>query len=258
VVGARRIDLNADVGEGFGSWTVGHDEALIPLVTSANIACGFHAGDPLVMTRTVELARRSGVAVGAHPGYPDLAGFGRRDLDMAPDELEAAIVYQLGALAGIARTTGVELQHVKLHGALYNRAAVDARLAAIAAGAVRRFSRELILVGLAGSAMLTAGAEAGLRVAAEAFADRAYEPDGSLRARRRPDALLRDPKVIARRAVEIARDGRVDSADGTVVELRADTICVHGDTPNASELAAAVRAALEEAGIRVLALGANG
>jgi UPF0271 protein len=253
-----RIDLNSDVGESFGSWRMGQDEEVIPHVSSVNVACGFHAGDPLVMTRTVEVARANGVAVGAHPGYADLAGFGRRDIDMLANELEAGILYQLGALAAIARAAGVELQHVKAHGALYNKAAADVRVATTLVGAVRRFSRELVFVGLAGSAMVAAAADAGLRTAAEAFADRAYEPTGSLRSRREPDALLTDPDQVARRAVEIARDGRVSASDGTVIELRADTICLHGDTPGAATLAATVRAALEAAGVRVLSLGASG
>jgi UPF0271 protein len=257
-VTAPRIDLNSDVGESFGTWRLGQDEALIPHVTSVNVACGFHAGDPLVMTRTVELARANGVAVGAHPGYPDLVGFGRRNLDMTRDELHAAVMYQLGALAGIAGAAGVELQHVKAHGALYNQAAGDARLAATLVEAVARFSRNLVFVGLAGSPMLAAAVDAGLRTAAEAFADRAYEPDGTLRSRREPDAVLTDLALVAQRAVEIARDGFVRAWDGTKVELQADTICLHGDTAGAAELATAVRTALQSSGIRVLALGASG
>ena len=253
-----RIDLNSDVGESFGAWRLGRDESLIPHVTSVNVACGFHAGDPVVMTRTVELARQHGVAVGAHPGYPDLPGFGRRDLEMTADELRAALLYQLGALAGVARAAGVELRHVKAHGALYNRSATDSELARTLAEAVLTFSRELVLVGLAGSRMLAAAEEAGLRTAAEAFADRAYEPDGTLRSRREPDAMLTDPAVVSQRAIEIARDGCVRAWDGTEIELKADTICLHGDTPGAPELAAAVRGALGSAGIRVLALGASG
>ncbi len=250
-----RIDLNSDVGESFGSWHLGHDEALIPLVSSINVACGFHAGDPLVMARTVGLARRVGVAIGAHPGYPDLVGFGRRDLDMAPDELEAALLYQVGALAAIASAADTELQHVKPHGALYNRASVDPEVARTIARAVRGFSRELVLVGLAGSALLDAGREAGLRVAAEAFADRAYEPDGTLRSRRLPEAVLSDPQLVARRAVAMATESRVEAIDGSIVELHADTICLHGDTPGPAAIAHAVRAALDAAGVRVQPFG---
>jgi len=254
-VGAPRIDLNSDVGESFGAWSIGQDEAVVPLVTSVNIACGFHAGDPLVIERTVRLAAAAGVAVGAHPGYPDLAGFGRRDLDMTTAELEAAVLYQVAALAGIARACGTELRHVKPHGALYNRAARDPAVAEPVASGVRRVSVGLVLVGPPGSALLAAGSAAGLAVAAEGFADRAYEPDGTLRSRRLPDALLADPDATGRQAVSIARDGLVTALDGSIVELRVDTICLHGDTPGAAANARAIRAALEAAGVEVVALG---
>ena len=249
-----RIDLNADVGESYGAWVMGEDEALLPLVTSANVACGAHAGDPLVMQRTVALAARLGVAVGAHPGYPDRDGFGRRDLDMRPDELEASILAQLGALWAFARVAGVPIVHVKAHGALYNRAAAHPQTAEIVAGAVRRFSRELVLVGLAGSVMLDAGRAAGLAVASEAFADRAYEADGSLRSRRLPGAVHVEPGDAAAQAVAIARDRRVVTAEGQGVAIEADTICLHGDTPDAAAHARAVRAALESAGVEIRAL----
>ena len=251
-----RIDLNADVGESFGAWRMGADEAIVPLVSSVNVACGFHAGDPLVIERTVALARRAGAGIGAHPGYPDLAGFGRRDLDMAPDELEAAVLYQLAAVAGFARAAGSELSHVKPHGALYNRAARDASVARPVARAVRRFSAELILVGLAGSQLLDAGRAEGLSVAGEAFADRAYESDGSLRSRRLPGAVLADPDAAARQALRIVREGRVSSFHGTEVEVRAETLCIHGDTPGAARYARAIRDCLEEAGVRIAPLRA--
>lgn len=251
-----RIDLNADVGESFGPWRLGDDAALIPLLTSANVACGAHAGDPLTIERTVRLAARNRVAVGAHPGYPDLAGFGRRDLDMAPAELEASIVHQVGGVLAFARDAGVELRHVKPHGALYNRAARDEAVATSIASAVRRVSGSLILVGLAGSVMLDAGRAAGLAVAAEAFADRAYEADGSLRSRRLEGALLEDPTDAARQAVAIVRDGCVRSRDGSDVPVRADTLCLHGDTPGAVAIASAIRAAFAEAGIELAPLGA--
>jgi UPF0271 protein len=246
-----RIDLNSDVGESYGAWSLGQDEALIPLVTSANIACGLHAGDPVVMARTVQLALSAGVAVGAHPGYPDLQGFGRREMAMAPEELEAAIIYQIGALAGIAGAAGSQLRHVKPHGALYNRAAVDRSVAEVVAAAVRAYPADLVLVGLAGSFLPEAGREAGLPVAAEAFADRAYERDGTLRSRRLPGAVLSRPADAAAQAVSIARDGHVRSHDGGIVPVHADTLCVHGDTPGAPEYARAVRRALEEAGVAV-------
>jgi UPF0271 protein len=248
---AVRIDLNADVGESLGPWPMGEDARLIPLVSSVNVACGFHAGDPLTIQRTVATAVAHGIAIGAHPGYPDVIGFGRRDLDMAPDELEASIVYQVGAVAAFARAMGSELRHVKAHGALYNRAAGDRSVAAGIARAVRSVSPELILVGLAGSAMLEAGTEAGLTVAAEAFADRAYEANGSLRSRRLEGAILPTPEAAAAQAVAIARDGRVRAHDGTNLPVRADTICIHGDTPGAVDVARAVRAALESAGIEI-------
>ena len=251
-----RIDLNADVGESFGAWRMGADEELIPLVSSVNVACGFHAGDPLVIERTVALAARSGAAIGAHPGYPDLAGFGRREFDMAPDELEAAVLYQVAAVAGFVRAAGSELSHVKPHGALYNRAARDALVAGAVARAVRRFSAELVLVGLAGSQLLDAGRAEGLSVAGEAFADRAYESDGSLRSRRLPGAVLADPDAAAGQALRIVREGRVSSFHGTEVEVRAETLCIHGDTPDAVAYARAVRRCLEEAGVRIAPLRA--
>ncbi len=250
-----RIDLNADVGESLGPWPMGEDARLIPLVSSVNVACGVHAGDPLTIQRTVATAIAHGIAIGAHPGYPDLVGFGRRDLDMAADELEASIVYQVGAVATFARAMGSELRHVKAHGALYNRAARDPSVAASIARAVRSISPELILVGLAGSAILDAGTEAGLAVAAEAFADRAYEPDGSLRSRRVEGALLSTPEAAAAQAVAIARDGVVRAYDGTELAVRAETVCIHGDTPGAADVARAVRAALEDAGIEILPVG---
>jgi 5-oxoprolinase (ATP-hydrolysing) subunit A len=249
------IDLNADVGESYGAWSIGHDEALVPLVSSVNVCCGAHAGDPLVIERTVALARHHGVAVGAHPGYPDRDGFGRRDLAMSADELRASLLYQLGALAGFTRLAGLELRHVKPHGALYNAAARDAALAAVIAAAVAEFDPQLVLVGLAGSRLLDAGRNAGLAIAAEAFADRAYEPDGSLRPRTLPGAVLASPEAAAEQAVAIATLGRVTAYDGTSVALAADTICVHSDTPGAPELCRAVRAALTGAGVTIAPLG---
>jgi 5-oxoprolinase (ATP-hydrolysing) subunit A len=250
-----RVDLNADVGESLGPWPMGDDDRLIPLVTSVNVACGAHAGDPLTIDRTIRTALAHRVAIGAHPGYPDLIGFGRRDLDMAPDELEASLVYQVGAVAAFARAAGTALRHVKPHGALYNVAARDPAVAATIARAVARVSGELILVGLAGSVMLSAAADAGLACAAEAFADRAYEADGTLRSRRLPGALLESPDRVAAQALSIVRDGRVTSHDGRVVAVRADTICIHGDSPAAAEFAMAIRGSLEAAGAKIVALG---
>jgi UPF0271 protein len=249
-----RIDLNADVGESFGAWRSGNDEDLVPLVTSVNVACGFHAGDPLVIESTVRLAASAGVAVGAHPGYPDLQGFGRRSIALPPAELEAVVLYQVAALAGIARALDTELRHVKPHGALYNEAARDRAVARPIVRAVRRLSPDLVFVGLAGSVMVEVAREEGLRVAEEAFADRGYRADGSLVPRDQPGALVLAVDDAAAQAVAIARDGKVMTVDGGWRSVRADTICLHGDTPGAPERARAVRAALSGAGVDVRSL----
>jgi UPF0271 protein len=249
-----RIDLNSDLGESFGTWTLGDDEALMPVITSANIACGFHAGDPGVMRRTVELARRHGVAVGAHPGFQDLVGFGRRELRCSVRDIEDLVVYQVGALAAIAAAQGVRLQHVKAHGALYNMACADQGLAAAIARATSAVDRSLILFGLPGSALLDEGRRLGLRVAAEVFADRAYLADGALVPRTREGSVIHDRDEVVARAVRMARERTVTSIDGRVVPLEADTLCVHGDTPGAGALAQAIRAALESSGVTVTAL----
>jgi UPF0271 protein len=248
------IDLNADMGESFGPWTMGHDERLMTSITSANIACGFHAGDPQVMRHTLALARTHGVAVGAHPGFPDLVGFGRRELRATPAEVEDLVLYQVAALAGMARAEGLSLQHVKAHGALYNMAARDPALAAAIARGVAAFDRTLILFGLPGSALLTAGADAGLPVAAEAFADRAYEPDGALQSRTRAGSVIHDPEAVVQRAVRLATRGEMIATDGTVLRLSAATLCLHGDTPGAADLARRVREGLEHAGVVVAPL----
>ena len=247
------IDLNADVGESFGPWPMGADETLVPLVSSVNIACGGHAGDATTILRTAALAVRHGVAIGAHPGYPDLAGFGRRDLDLTPEELRATVVVQVGAVIAGARVAGAAVRHVKPHGAMYNRAARDPAMAGTIAMAIRDLDPALVLVGLAGSASIEAARAIGLRVAAEGFADRRYEPDGSLRSRHLDGALL-GPADAAAQAVSIARKGVVTATDGSTVAVRADTICIHGDGPAAVETATAVRVALARAGIKVAAL----
>jgi UPF0271 protein len=254
MVSGKTIDLNSDLGESFGPWMMGHDEALMPSITSANVACGFHAGDPTVMRRTIRLARQHGVAVGAHPGFADLVGFGRREMQVSPGELEDLVLYQLAAIAGVARAEGVRLQHVKAHGALYNMAARDASLARAIARAVAAFDRTLILLGLPNSALLQEGEAAGLRVAAEVFADRTYEADGSLTSRRVPGSVIHDPARVVTRAVDMVTSGQVIATDGTLVPLRADTICLHGDTPGAAELARQMRAALASAGLTVTSL----
>ncbi|MBI2833268.1 MAG: LamB/YcsF family protein [Acidobacteria bacterium] len=250
-----RVDLNCDMGESFGAYTIGDDERLMRAVTSANVACGFHAGDPSVMHRTVRLARRANVAVGAHPGFPDLVGFGRRDLRVTPQEVEDFVIYQIGALAAIAASEGLRLQHVKAHGALYNMAGKDRDLAGAIARAVRSVDASLIVVGLSGSEMLTGARAEGLRVASEVFADRAYDPDGSLTARRTPGSVIHDPTRVVERAIRMVRDRAVVTTDGSTVPLVADTICVHGDTPGAADLVERLRAGLERAGIAVKPIG---
>ena len=249
-----RIDLNSDLGESFGPWPMGQDAALMTTITSANVACGFHAGDPSVMRQTVALAKNHDVAVGAHPGFPDLVGFGRREMKATPREVEDFVTYQVAALAGIAAAQGVRLQHVKPHGALYNQACRDAALADAIARAVAALDRSLILFGLPDSELLRAGERAGLRVAAEIFADRAYEADGSLVVRSKPGAVIHDPAIVVERAVTMARDRVVVATDGSFVRLEADTMCMHGDTPGSAELVRQIRGALEAAGVKVLAL----
>ncbi|MDP1570640.1 MAG: 5-oxoprolinase subunit PxpA [Vicinamibacterales bacterium] len=249
-----RIDLNSDLGESFGPWTMGQDEALMPSITSANIACGFHAGDPTVMRRTVALARRHGVAIGAHPGFPDLAGFGRRAMQASPAEVEDFVIYQVGALAGIAQAEGLTLRHVKPHGALYLVACRDHAIAGAIARAVAAIDRSLILFGLSGSALVEAGRAAGLRVAVEGFADRAYEPDGTLASRQRPGSVIHDPAAVVARAVRMVRDREVVATDGAVIRMEIDTLCLHGDTTGAAGLAVSIRRGLEEAGVTIAAV----
>jgi UPF0271 protein len=242
------IDLNADLGEGMD------DEAILPFLTSANVACGMHAGGPAMMERTVALSLARGVQVGAHPGYADRANFGRLDVDLSLDEVESLVLYQIGALDAFVRARGGRLFHVKAHGALYNRAAKDAGLARAIASAVRRFSAELVLVGLAGSRLIEAAREAGLPAAGEAFADRRYQPDGSLVPRSKPGAVLEDPAEAAEQALLLAREGAVIASDGSRLRIRAQTLCLHGDTPGATKIARAVRERLAQAGVEVAAL----
>jgi 5-oxoprolinase (ATP-hydrolysing) subunit A len=250
-----RIDLNADVGESFGPWRMGADELLMPWVSSVNVACGFHAGDPSVMDRTVALAARAGVAVGAHPGHADLRGFGRRAIPADPEEVERDVLYQVGALMAFTRAHGVPLAHVKPHGALYNQAAVDERVARAVARGVARAGSSLVLVGLATTTVMRQAAEAeGLRFAAEAFADRRYARDGTLVPRGRPGAVIEEPAEAGAQALRIARDGVVTAEDGSEIALRADTLCLHGDHPRAAENARATRHLLEAAGLTVGAL----
>lgn len=246
-----RIDLNADMGESFGAYTIGADEQVMPSITSANVACGFHAGDPAVMRRTVRMARAANVSVGAHPGFQDLAGFGRRDMRVSPQEAEDMVLYQIGALAAIARSESVPLRHVKPHGALYNMAVRDRPLADAIARAVRAFDPGLVLYALPGSELMRAGEAAGLVVAAEGFADRSYERDGSLTPRARAGAVIHDASTVVNRAVRMAVAGKVTAVDGSEIVMRVQTICTHGDTPGAQELTRAIRAGLERAGVTV-------
>jgi UPF0271 protein len=252
-----RVDLNCDMGESFGRWELGADAAVMPHITSANIACGAHAGDTSVMRRTLRLAVKQGVACGAHPGFADLAGFGRREIPTSPVEAADLVLYQLGALSAIAASEGVRLHHVKAHGALYNMAGRDGALAEGIAAAVAGFDRTLVFFGLAGSGMLDAGRRAGLQVAAEGFADRAYEPDGSLTSRSTAGSVIHDLDEVVARAIRMVRDGRVRARNGADIHLHVDTLCVHGDTPGADRLAAALRHGLEAAGVAVRPVAAE-
>ncbi|HET9050348.1 MAG TPA: 5-oxoprolinase subunit PxpA [Candidatus Dormibacteraeota bacterium] len=251
-VAPRTVDLNCDAGEGFGPWRMADDDALLDVVTTVSIACGFHAGDPLIMRRTVAAAVLRGVAVGAHPGTNDLWGFGRRGVAGEDAEsLATMVVYQVGALAAIAQAEGARLTHVKLHGALSNAAAADAELASAVASALRRLDASLAWLVPCGSAMAAAGAAAGLRTVGEAFADRGYTADGRLVDRRAPGAVLDDPDVVASRAVAMLAEGGVRAGGGEWVPLAVESLCVHGDSPNAVAAALAARRALERAGVEV-------
>lgn len=247
-----RVDLNCDMGELAGEI----DAALMPYITSANIACGLHAGDSATMARTIALAKAHGVAVGAHPGYDDRANFGRREMQLDPAALANLLRDQLGAIRASCEAQGVALTHVKPHGALYNQAARDAAVAATIARTIHRFDPRLVLFGLAGSVMLEAGQAAGLRVASEAFADRAYQADGSLRPRTLPAAVHTDPQIAAQQALHILYDRYIIAHDGSRIAVQADTLCVHGDNPNAAAVLAAVRDALERAGAKLQPFGA--
>jgi UPF0271 protein len=252
---AIRVDLNGDVGETGSAESSGSGLALIPHLTSANVACGFHAGDPGVMRATVEFAREHGVAVGAHPGFPDPESFGRRELQFSPEDVEDFVAYQVGSLAAIAAALGVRLQHVKPHGALFNMAVRDASLADAIARAAAVIDRTLILFGLPDSEIVAAGKRAGLRTAGEGFADRAYSSDGTLVSRQQPGAVIHDRQAVVRRAVRMVCEGIVEAIDGRMVPVVVDTLCVHGDTAGAVDLAAGLRAVLGTAGVEVKAVG---
>ncbi|WP_454006424.1 LamB/YcsF family protein [Alcaligenes sp. Marseille-Q7550] len=248
------IDLNCDMGESFGAWTMGHDKEVMPWVSSVNIACGFHAGDPATMRRTVALALEHGVRVGAHPGLPDLAGFGRRVMAVTPQDAYDLVVVQVGALAAVARSQGGSLHHVKAHGALYNMAARDPALAQAIARAVADVDPGLVLYALAGSVQVQAGLEAGLVVAQEVFADRSYQPDGSLTPRQQPGAMITDAEQSVRQVLQMVEQGQVTCLSGELVELKADTLCLHGDQPDAADFARRLHAAFQERDIGVQAV----
>lgn len=251
-----QVDLNSDLGEGFGNYTLGMDEEILKYVSSANVACGWHAGDPMVMEKTVALAKRFGTAIGAHPGFPDREGFGRRNMAVSPEEAKAYMKYQLGALLAFAQSQGMRIQHVKPHGALYNMAAVDEKLAAALCEAVYDVDPNIIFMGLAGSKMISAAEKTGLRAASEVFADRAYQDDGTLVSRRLPGSVIQDQELAIRRTVRMVKEGRVTSLQGKDIPIRADSICVHGDNPKALEFVKAIREALMAEGVEIQSLRA--
>ncbi|WP_299824707.1 5-oxoprolinase subunit PxpA [uncultured Pontibacter sp.] len=247
------VDLNCDMGESFGAFTIGNDEAILPYVTSANIACGYHAGDPLVMRRTVQLALKHQVAIGAHPGLPDLVGFGRREMAVSPAEVYAMTAYQIGAMQAMAKAEGAKLHHVKPHGALYNMAAVNPALAQAIAEAMYKICPEAILYGLAGSALIKSGNEIGLVTASEVFADRTYQQDGTLTPRNHADALISQSEKAVQQVLRMIKHGKVISQQGTEVSIQAETICIHGDGPHALDFARYINKALTREGIQLKA-----
>lgn len=252
------IDLNCDMGESFGAYTMGRDEDVIKHITSANIACGWHAGDALVMNRSVQLAAAHAVGVGAHPSYPDLLGFGRRNMDCTPTEIRNYVIYQIGALNAFCVVNGVKMRHVKPHGNLYLMAVEDEAVATAVAEAIVSVDTSLMYVALAGAkgALMTKiGEKLGLKVLYEAFPDRAYTPEGTLASRRTPGAVISDPNMVADRALKMAKEGKVIATDGTEIDLQVDTLCVHGDNPTAVELVKNIRGLLESDGVQVRPMG---
>jgi len=250
-----QVDINCDMGESFGAYKIGNDEEMMRFISSANIACGFHGGDPKVMEKTVKLAREHGVQVGAHPGYPDLLGFGRRVMDLSPEEIESYTLYQIGALWAFARAHKVELRHVKPHGALGNVATKNPDVARAIARAVARFSKELIFIAMPNTPRAEVAREMGLKVALEAYPERAYSADGTLRSRKLPGASIHDPKVAVERAVRMVREGVVEAYTGELVPVKVDTFCIHGDNPAAPQIAAALVEALKGAGVQIRPMG---
>lgn len=249
----RAIDLNSDLGESFGAWSMGDDTAILEVVSSANVACGFHAGDPAGILRTLKAAAARGVAIGAHVAYPDLVGFGRRNMDVPAEQLTADVIYQIGALQGLARSVGTRVSYVKPHGALYNTIAGEQKQAAAVIEALLLLDPALKLVCLANSPLLGWAREAGLSCVAEAFADRAYTHSGTLVSRSRPGAVLHDAGLIAKRMLRLVNEGVIESVDGRVIELQADSICVHGDSPDAVTIARTLKDDLQAAGVTIRA-----
>ncbi|WP_272681852.1 LamB/YcsF family protein [Providencia sp. PROV129] len=254
----KQIDLNSDLGESFGQWQMGNDEAILSVVSSANVACGFHAGSPEGILKTLKAAKENGVAVGAHVGYPDLVGFGRRNMDIASSELIADVIYQIGALKGLATAAGTDVLYVKPHGALYNTIAHDKRQAIAVIDAIKSIDNQLILVALAGSPLVGWAQDSGLQVVAEAFADRAYNCDGTLVSRKLAGSVLHDPKIVAERMLQLVQEGGVVSIDGKFTPIDAGSICVHGDSPGALEMAQQVRSILEKQGIEIYGFAHKG
>lgn len=246
-----KVDLNADLGESFGAYTIGMDSEVLKYITSANVACGFHAGDPVVMKKTIALAKANDTAIGAHPGFPDLQGFGRRNLSITPDEAYAYTVYQVGALAAFAKANGMTLQHVKPHGAFYNMAAKDAALAEAICQGVKDVDESLILLGLAGSEHIRGAEKVGLKAASEVFADRAYMDDGTLVPRRMEGAVIHDRAFAIERTVKMVKEGVVKTLSGNIIPIKADSICVHGDNPDAIGFVKEIREVLENSGVTV-------
>lgn len=246
-----KVDLNSDLGESFGNYKLGMDEEILKYVSSANVACGWHAGDAMVMEETVALAKKYETAVGAHPGFPDLVGFGRRNMAVSPEEAKAYVKYQLGALKAFADSHGVKIQHVKPHGALYNMAAVDEKLAKAMCEAVYEVDKDIIFMGLAGSKMITAAEELGLKACSEVFADRAYNDDGTLVSRKLPGSVIKDKELAIKRVVRMVKEGKVESINGNDISIRADSICVHGDNPKALEFVKNIRETLIDEGVEI-------
>ena len=249
-----RVDLNSDLGESFGRYTIGSDDKIIPLITSANVACGYHASDPVVMSKTVKLAKEAGIRVGAHPGYPDLMGFGRRNMNVSPAGAKAYTLYQLGALDAFCKANGVKMQHVKPHGAFYNMAATDYKLSTAICEAVKEFDDSLIIMALCGGELVRAAKDMGLRVAQEVFADRAYEEDGTLVSRTKEGSMITDEELAIARVVRMVKEGKVTAITGKDIDITADSICVHGDGAKALAFVERIRKTLTEEGVEICSL----